>query len=312
MEKYKVTFVQEKQFLLGNAFVRVFIDGEACCDLKIRTGDSVERELAYGFHHMMVAGYGKQIDEDIFVKNDGTITLRWNKIWGRPEVVDLSSFRPSEAELSIDDGSAQILSCDASLPIDVSFGVTRSVGNYLWINENKKTVGVPKQNLFGKVTGITAFRFEDIVDFELIQDGSSIINKGGLGRAAIGGLLFGGSGAVVGSVTGARKQTQTCTELRIKITVNRMDDPIVYINFIKGVSYKKDSMLYRQLADNAENVMSILKIVADSASTVKETAKVEDSADSVVDEIRKYKQLFDEGIITEEEFNLKKRQLMNI
>ena len=33
---------------------------------------------------------------------------------------------------------------------------------------------------------------------------------------------------------------------------------------------------------------------------------------STVDEIRKYKQLFDDGIITEEEFNEKKKQLLNI
>ncbi len=159
----------------------------------------------------------------------------------------------------------------------------------------------------------TSFKYEDIIDFELIQDGSSIVNKGGLGRAAIGGLLFGGSGAVVGSLTGSRKQTQTCTELRIKITINNTANPIIFIDFIKGVSYKKDSILYRQLAENAETVMSMLQVITSanaSASTSKQQANT--STSSTADEIRKYKELLDDGIITKEEFDQKKQQLLNI
>lgn len=387
MENFVVKFIQEKQFFLGNPTVKVIIDDEMVCELKLKTGDSAEVEIPYGYHRITLTGSGKRIDSDIFVKSNGTIQLKWNKTWGKPEIADIGNFAPiqneekspvsktvgnssvilngggrdifviqmirevtgisqkdakqmysrmpcvvksniskSEADIikskferigvsvTIDeDGSNISVLQDANLPIDVAFGITKGIGNYLWINENKKTFGIPKINFIGKVTGITSFKYEDIIDFELIQDGSSIVNKGGLGRAAIGGLLFGGSGAVVGSLTGSRKQTQTCTELRIKITINNTANPIIFIDFIKGVSYKKDSILYRQLAENAETVMSMLQVITSanaSASTSKQQANT--STSSTADEIRKYKELLDDGIITKEEFDQKKQQLLNI
>ena len=44
----------------------------------------------------------------------------------------------------------------------------------------------------------------------------------------------------------------------------------------------------------------------------KEDIPVEESSPSVPDEIRKYKELMDEGILTEEEFTAKKKQLLGI
>lgn len=40
--------------------------------------------------------------------------------------------------------------------------------------------------------------------------------------------------------------------------------------------------------------------------------KAENSTDNVIEEIRKFKELMDEGIITEEEFNIKKKLLLGI
>lgn len=387
METYRVTFEQEKQFFLGNPTVKVIVDDKMLCELKIKTGDSATVEIPYGKHRITLTGSGKRIDSEIFVKGNGTIQLRWNKTWGKPEIADIGNFDPiknisdtvsaeddskvsvvlnggglalnvvrmirevtgvdlkeaqqmynrmpcvvksnvSKKEAAVikvkfeqigvsvtidEDGSQITVSQDKNLPIDIAFGVTKSVGNFLWINENKKTAAVPKTNLLGTVTGINAFKYEDILDFDLLQDGSSIINKGGLGRAAVGGLLFGGSGAVVGTLTGARKQTQTCTELRIKITLNNTASPIVFIDFIKGTSYKKDSLLYRQLAESAEAVMSMLQVITAQNSASKAVPQQEQAAPlSSADEIRKYKALLDDGIISQEEFDAKKRQLLGL
>lgn len=202
---------------------------------------------------------------------------------------------------------------DTDIPADIAFGVTKALGNYFWLNENKRTVAVPKTNLLGAVTGFTSFKYEDILDFELIQDGKMIINKGGLGRAAIGGLLFGGSGAIVGTLTGSRKQTETCTELRVKITLNSLENPTVFIDFIKETSVKKGNILYRQLANAAETVMSLLQVITNEAAFNAPTSFQENSAPvSSADEIRKYKGLLDDGIISQEEFEAKKRQLLDL
>ena len=57
--------------------------------------------------------------------------------------------------------------------------------------------------------------------------------------------------------------------------------------------------------------MSALQLVIDKANTdvAEEPAPNELSA---ADEILKYKRLLDEGIITEDEFNAKKTQLLNL
>ena len=75
------------------------------------------------------------------------------------------------------------------------------------------------------------YNYSDIVDFELLEDGESI-TKGGLGRAITGGLLFGGIGAVVGGITGGKRSKSICNSLKIKITVNDMRSPVVYINLL--------------------------------------------------------------------------------
>ena len=59
----------------------------------------------------------------------------------------------------------------------------------------------------------------------------------------------------------------------------------------------------------AQHCMSYLKIACDIVER-SENVKNTISAKSNADELRKFKELFDEGIITEDEYNIKKRQLL--
>ena len=387
MEMYRVTFTQEKQFFLGNPTVKVIVDDKMVCELKLKTGDSASVPLSYGKHRITLTGSGKRLDSTFFVCGNGTVKLRWNKTFGKPEIADLGNFdlakninRMGENEgdekvsVTYNGGGAALdvvrtireitgvtlkeaqqmcsrvpcvikpnvtkaeaafikekfsqigvsvtisasedptlVSQDKNLPVDIAFGATKMIGNYFWINENKKSAATPVKNFFGAVTGVIAFPYTDILDFELLQDGSSVIKKGGLGRAAIGGLLFGGSGAIVGALTGAKNQTPTCSELRIKITLNNVANPVVFIDFVKGTAVKKDSVLYRSLADDAASVISMLEVITAKDSGDKQASAQAPSAPlSGADEIRKYKALLDEGIISQEEFEEKKRQLLGL
>ena len=56
------------------------------------------------------------------------------------------------------------------------------------------------------------------------------IAKGGIGRAAVGGILFGGAGAIVGAST--RKQKEVCDSLQVKVTVKGYKDPAFFIKLI--------------------------------------------------------------------------------
>ena len=147
--------------------------------------------------------------------------------------------------------------------------------------------------------------YGDIIDFELLENGSSII-KGGLGRALVGGALFGGIGAAVGAATGTRKSHSVCESLKIKVTVRNNSSPAIFVDYITS-STKTSSFVYKDAFEKAHKTLSALQCAVDSVER-KETPSTSD----VADEIRKYKQLFDEGIITEAEFEAKKKQLLGI
>lgn len=72
------------------------------------------------------------------------------------------------------------------------FVATKMVGNYfMQVGENKKLWLIPNGFLGTRVNPII-YKFSDVVSFKLIEDGETVIEiKGGLGRAIVGGILFG-------------------------------------------------------------------------------------------------------------------------
>ena len=153
------------------------------------------------------------------------------------------------------------------------------------------------------------YAYNQVVDYELLEDGETV-TKGGLGRAVAGGLMFGGAGAIVGGITGHKKSKSICKSLKIKITLRNSPKQTEYIDFITSET-KTSSFIYKTAYKSAQDVLSALQLVIDKANTdaAEEPAPTELSA---ADEILKYKRLLDEGIITEDEFNAKKTQLLNL
>ena len=119
-----------------------------------------------------------------------------------------------------------------------SFKATKAVGNLIQFDDRNRKFAIPKTNLIGKIKDLAIYDYSDILDYELIEDGNSI-SKGGVGRAIVGGALFGGIGAIVGGSTG-HKQKSICSKLQVKITMNNMSYPTIYINFIEVETKKTD------------------------------------------------------------------------
>lgn len=157
----------------------------------------------------------------------------------------------------------------------------------------------------------TLFRHEELAHFELLEDGNSVAS-GGLGRAAVGGILFGGVGAVVGAVTGGKITKKVLTSLEVVIILNNPYRKKITVN-CKGMdkSVKSGSMMYKQYMQEAHNLMMFLhgiKARANATSSFRESSTAASSAD----ELLKFKNLLDMGVITEEEFAIKKKQLLNL
>lgn len=189
----------------------------------------------------------------------------------------------------------------------MTFIPTKKIGALIEFDDNQQKWLVP-DGFFGKKKNPKIYQYSDIIDFELLEDGESI-TKGGLGRAVAGGVLFGGIGAVVGGVTGGKKSKTICTNLKIKITIKDINNPTVYINFITS-STKKNSIIYKTMYNSAQECLSVLQLIT-SSQEVPEGDKATPVASSA-DEILKFKNLLDSGVITQEEFDGKKKQLLGL
>lgn len=148
----------------------------------------------------------------------------------------------------------------------------------------------------------TLFSYDQIVSFELLENGESVAS-GGIGRAALGGILFGGVGAVVGAST--RSYKSVCEELKIKVTVKDYKDPAFYIPLII-IGTNKSSSEYKEKMKMAQNILSKLQLIT-SVSAPEKTETMDK-----FEEIKKYKNLLDEGIISQEDFENKKKELLNL
>ena len=155
-----------------------------------------------------------------------------------------------------------------------------------------------------------AYYYSQIVDYELLEDGETI-TKGGLGRAVAGGVLFGGIGAIVGGVTGSKKTKGVCQSLQIKITFRNSPKQTEYLQFLSAET-KKNSIVYKAAYQSAQNTISAIQVAADMVDNTSNADITSRQIMSEADEIIKFKKLLDDGIITQEEFEAKKRQLLGL
>ena len=181
--------------------------------------------------------------------------------------------------------------------------VTQSVGNIFMMDENSHLWY--SQDQFGLHKG-AVHRFEDIIDYELLEDGN-MQTKGGLGSAVAGGLAFGSVGALVGVSVGKKTTTTDCTSMRIKITLNNLNSPVEYVNLLQ-MKVAKKSAAYKKAYEQAQEILSILNVM----TAQKHNGTVGDAPTSAADEIVKFKKLMDDGVITPEEFEAKKKQLLGL
>lgn len=174
-------------------------------------------------------------------------------------------------------------------------------------DRTKKMLVADRVHISYEPKHFTVFSYDQIISYELLEDAGSMAS-GGLGRAAVGGYLFGGVGAVVGGLT--RSYKGTCTRLQIKLTVKDYSAPAFFITIIDSAT-KKDSVAYQKYIKEAESIISKLMLIVRN----REAGYVERpsaNTESVADQIRSFKALLDDGIITQEEFDAKKKQLLGI
>ena len=173
------------------------------------------------------------------------------------------------------------------------------------------------------------YQYDQVIDCDVVvaegsytQTISTTRTKAGIGKAVMGGVLFGGIGALAGAAASNSKSSGLATsreikvanELKIIIKTNDISHPIVTVSLLDK-ELKIDSKKFKKIKETSDDIFKIFKAIADNNRGLfdVEGEDIED-ADSagLVDEIRKYKAMMDQGILTEEEFSAKKKQLLGI
>lgn len=146
------------------------------------------------------------------------------------------------------------------------------------------------------------YNYDELISYTPIFEGGKIKKHHGITRAIVGGVLAGPVGAVVGAGTGG-KEFDTIKRLGfiLHLTDNRSQNYMLIIS-----ESKSDSFLTKSAMEDYNSIAAKLDQII-SSNTQRPT-----SADSNADELRKFKGLLDDGIISQAEFDEKKKELLGL
>lgn len=192
------------------------------------------------------------------------------------------------------------------------FDTTKQIDNLIKFDEDKKMFIVLNGQSEKSKMNKKVYDCNKLIGYEILENGE-IVTQGGLGSAIVGGTIFGGSGAVVGAIVGKKATRPVINELKIKLTLDDFNSPAIYIYLIKNKT-KSNSIAYKTAYSQAQEILSILSVITKRNDTdnIEQSIKVDEQANDSFDKIKKLKELLDLDAITQEEYNKKKKELLNL
>ena len=188
--------------------------------------------------------------------------------------------------------------------------VSRELTYYLEDNLPSFKVVVDDKNktlyFFGMDKARISVPYDKLLGCEVFNDKQTV---GGVGRAVVGGLIAGGAGAIVGTLTSESR----ITSMDLIIYQDDLKIPQIPLHLVTDgvIGNPQNATAF------ANEMIAIIKVIL--AQKEGATKKVNDNstpiqevATSNADELRKFKQLLEDGIITQEEFEAKKKQLLGL
>ncbi|WP_302950870.1 SHOCT domain-containing protein [Holdemania filiformis] len=163
-----------------------------------------------------------------------------------------------------------------------------------------------------------AFSFSDLIGAELLED-NSMVTSCSVGSALMLGVL------------GKKNTRKVINNLAIKVTVNDLDCPD-YIIVLISKKTKTKSKKYKQAMEIAQKSLSALNVILNQQQKIEaleddpadfdetnfsDDEEMEDEKETNAEvnpyeEIKKLKELLDMGILSQEEFDKKKKELLNL
>lgn len=203
-------------------------------------------------------------------------------------------------------GSDFFISKEISILASDGYAV-REVGKFLIDNTNKKFI-YKKDKVYSKI-----FNFSDLISYEVYENGKSQV-QGRAGAALIGGAFFGLAGLVVGSSM-SRNISEKCNQLKLIIRLNDFECPQIVITYVDYAELDKLGADYRYMKKDMQTLCSMLEFMLNE-KTLKQsfTVKQEELHEqkSSKEQLQELKELLDEGLITQEDFEQKKKQILGL
>ena len=134
---------------------------------------------------------------------------------------------------------------------------------YIGVSEEKGTVLMQFRISTNHVEEIF-FALREVLNVELSLDDNSIYKAGPLAAltsAAIGGVAFGGAGAIVGLLTTSHVRRGKIGNLILKLRMNNIDTPLIQVAFIvkPAKSSSSDTIARLELAEKWTNLIEVLR-----------------------------------------------------
>lgn len=174
-------------------------------------------------------------------------------------------------------------------------------------------------------TSLKDYHYSQIHKYEYIENHSSVSTGGsGIGRALVGGMMFGGAGAIVGAATKKHTYEEVASNMYIRIVFIQDNQPVVETIKISDMFDGKislDSWTYERYINRVEKMMFKLDEAyamshQDELKQNKIDVKEEQGKDTgktidISQQLKQLKNLYEQELITEEEYAGQKKKILD-
>lgn len=168
------------------------------------------------------------------------------------------------------------------------------------------------------------YNFSDIINYEVFENYKSQV-KGQVGNGLIGGEFF-GFGEIIVDNNMNENAKEKCKQLKLVIRLNDLECPEMTVTYFDNVSWKKSGSIYKKKKNNIQLVCATLEFILnertlEQSSALKNTEKnpVKQSdneqlqeLDEMKEQLQRLKNLLNIGLITQDDYEQKKKQILGL
>lgn len=236
--------------------------------------------------------------------SDNTFVCRecWEKVYGNvsPKKIDHPSSTEFKKLLEIEKNKTDGTAKPANFAADIT-------SKFIDLDTYHKLIKLKKGLLNTVVIPVT-----DITNYDVFEDGETVTSGHGVSRAIVG-SVFSPIGALVGAATGKKHSKKTIDSITLTVTTAKNGN--YKFALLDHKKTKLTSKLYLTAKEELTETEGVLKKALELANQIISGASgqaEQTSSNDMEEKLRSLKGLLDDGIITQDEFDAKKKQLLGI